>query len=101
MLTLTKHSKERAKERGIPFSVLTKVSNLDEKYSYKGFANGENCVKRIFSDINLQFALHDGHINKFEFHKLKNLCLVVNNKYNQIITLYPLDPMQHSNQIYI
>ena len=97
MLTLTKHSKERAKERGIPSSVLTKVSNLVEKYSFKQFASSENIEKRIFGDINLQFALQDGAINKFEFYKLRNVCVVINNDNNNIVTIYPANSSFHLN----
>ena len=48
MLTLTKHCKDRAKERGISFSILLKASNLDRKYCHKIFPSGKSVVKRIF-----------------------------------------------------
>jgi len=83
----TLHSKQRAHERRIPRYVIDLATRLNSKY-YCSILAKNNYKKRIFFDVNLQFALHDEQISKYEYSLLKDICLVFNEDENILITLY-------------
>jgi len=83
----TLHSKIRAQERGIPRYVIDLATRLNSRYFCPILAK-DNCKKRIFFDVNLQFALHDEKISKYEYSLLKDICLVFNEDESRLITLY-------------
>ena len=84
---LTSHSIDRAKERGIPNYIVKLATDLKSDYSCIELAKN-NHKKRIFHIINLEFALFDGQITKYEYSLLKDLCLVLNHDETTLITLY-------------
>ena len=91
----TLHSKIRAQERGIPRYVIDLATRLNSRYFCPILAK-DNCKKRIFFDVNLQFALHDEKISKYEYSLLKNICLVFNEDESKLITVYKFNKREYN-----
>ena len=86
-MIITKHSEIRAIQRGVSKKVLNLALVLEPKYYCTEYAN-ENNKKRVFYDINLEFALKDEKISIHDYRLLKNLCLIVNHNEKRLITIY-------------
>jgi len=92
----TLHSKKRAHERGIPRYIVELATRLNPKYFCSIPTKKNNYKKRIFFDVNLQFALHDEKISKYEFSLLKNICLVFNEDESKLITVYKFNKREYN-----
>ena len=86
-MIITKHSQIRAIERGVSNKALNIALDLEPKYYCTEYAK-ENNKKRVFYDINLEFALKDEKISIHEYRLLKNLCLILNHDEEILITIY-------------
>lgn len=86
-MILTKHSIEQAKKRGISREAVNLALKLGSRYYCSEVAKG-NYSKRIFFEINLLIAKHDRKVTDLEYQLLNNLCLVVNEEEQVLITIY-------------
>ena len=86
-MILTKHSIEQAKKRGISREAVNIALKLGSGYYCSEVAKGDY-RKRIFFEINLLIAKRDKKITNLEYQLLNNLCLVVNEVEQVLITIY-------------
>ena len=86
-MIVTNHAFSRAAERGIDKNLLFKAMKLDSNYYSSQFGNGSN-IKRVFNEINLLIKLSVGEISEEEFSTLRNLCLVVSESGETLISVF-------------